>query len=400
MKILMLTPYLPYPPSVGGQLRSYHLIKELSKSNDITLVCFTREHNSPEHLKHVQTFCKKVLIFERGKAWTIPNILRTGFSLYPFLVSIYYSPEIKVVLQTELTTGNYDLIHAETFYVMPYLPPHKLPVVLAEQTIMSRVFEHYVQAEANWLLKPLYLIDVAKIRYWEKYYWKKVDRLIAVSEEDANIMKSEARGLNVNVVPNGVGEDFSRLQPKLHYNQTILYQGNYKWLQNWEAATILATKVFPLIKSRLPNSKLIINGQFPTKQLKALASDDIIISEHEDTDSAAVVKAYSQAGLLVAPIYGPGGTRLKILAAMASMVPVVTTPLGAEGYGAVEGKSILVGTTPKELASKAIQVLTDIKLYSQIATQARKLVDTKFTWGPIAKNLESIYQTMIYEKKN
>lgn len=400
MKILMLTPYLPYPPSIGGQLRSYHLIKEMAKKNEITLVCFTREYNSPEHVKHMEQFCKKVLVFRRGKAWTIPNILRTGFSSYPFLVSIYYSPEIRAKLEEEIRAGNYDLIHAETFYVMPYLPKHDLPTVLAEQTIMSRVFEHYVEAEARWWMKPLLAIDVAKIRYWERYYWKRVSRLVAVSEEDAQIMQSQVNRDQVDVVPNGVGEDFESVKPQIHYNHTILYQGNYKWMQNWEAAQILAQDVFPLIKKEVKDAKLIINGQFPTPELKRMASADIAVLEHEDTDRKAVVNAYLKAGLLVAPIYGPGGTRLKILAAMASMVPVVTTPLGSEGYGATDGESILVGKTPKEIARQAIRVLKNKKLYEKIANNARKLVDTRFSWGPIAQKLESIYEEVIHTKQS
>lgn len=396
MKILMLTPYLPYPPSIGGQLRSYHLIKELSRHHEITLVCFTREYNSPEHVKHMEQFCKKILVFRRGKAWTIPNILRTGFSMYPFLVSIYYSPEIRNQLEIEISSGQYDLIHAETFYVMPYLPQTNMPIVLAEQTIMSRVFAHYVEAEARWWLRPLLWIDVAKIHYWEQYYWKKADRLIAVSQEDAVLMKSRAKGLSVWVVPNGVGEDFSQVKRELHYNHSILYQGNYKWMQNWEAATILIKQVFPLIKKEIKDAKLIINGQFPTKDLLKMAGGDIQVTQHEDTDRQAVVDAYLKAGLLVSPIYGPGGTRLKTLAAMASMVPVVTTPLGAEGYGAVEGESILVGITPADLARQAIRVLLDKKLYGKIAKNARALVDIHFSWGPIAQKLEQIYEEVIH----
>ena len=209
MKILMLTPYLPYPPSTGGHVRSYNLIKRLARHHEITLVCFTRDHNTPDQVSHMEKYCKKVLVFERGKAWTIPNVFRTGFSLYPFLVMIYYTPEIRAKLAEEVRTGNYDLIHAETFYVLPYLPPTSLPTVLVEQTIMSRVFKHYVDTESLWFLRPLLLIDVAKINFWEKYYWKKSNRLIAVSEEDAVIMKRMVKDLKVEVVPNGVGEAFA-----------------------------------------------------------------------------------------------------------------------------------------------------------------------------------------------
>jgi len=399
MKILMLTPYLPYPPSDGGQVRSYNLIKRLAKHHDITLVCFTREHNTETHVEHMKKFCTKVLIFERGKAWTLPNILRTGLSLYPFLVMIYYSPEIKKRLEQELAEGKYDLIHAETFYVMPYLPAHDLPTVLVEQTIMSRVFGHYIETEKKWWLKPLLTIDVAKISFWERHFWRKADRVVAVSDEDAQIMKRTVPGRNVDVVPNGVGEAFEKVVDKTHYNKTILYMGNYKWMQNWEAAQILATEVFPLIKKQVPDARLAITGQFITDAVKSLAGKDIEIVELQDHDQQGVVDAYKKAGLLVAPIYGPGGTRLKILAAMASMVPVVTTPIGAEGYGAVDGESILVGATPEEMAQKAARVLSDRKLYEKIAQAGAHLVESKFTWGPITKHLESIYNEMVHAQK-
>lgn len=392
----MLTPYLPYPPSDGGRVRSYALIKRLSRKHDITLVCFTRGHNTDAQVEHMKKYCKKVLVFERGKAWTLPNILRTGFSLYPFLVTIYYSKEIGPALDKEIREGNYDLIHAETFYVMPYLPKHSLPTVLVEQTIMSRVFQHYVETEKRWWIKPLLMIDVAKISFWERHFWRRADRLVAVSQEDASIMERLSPGLRPEVVPNGIGEDFENAPPKTHYNKTILYMGNYKWIQNSEAAQILATQVFPLIKKAIPDAKLAIAGQFITGAVKSLKSQDIDIIELQDNDNLGVVNAYRKSGLLVAPIYGPGGTRLKILAAMSSMIPVVTTPIGAEGYGAIDGKSIMVGSTPAEMAAKAIKILTNRKLYESLARQAKELVQVKFTWGPITHHLESIYSEMTH----
>lgn len=390
----MLTPYLPYPPSAGGQIRSYNIIKHLSKNHEITLACFTRDTNTKEQITHMEKFCKKVIIFKRGKAWTLKNILRTGFSWFPFLVMIYYTPQIREVLEKEIKSGNYDLIHAETFYVMPFIPKTTLPIVLVEQTIMSRVFAHEIKGY-NLLLKPLLLLDVAKINFWEKYYWRKVNRLVAVSEEDATLIKKAVPGKKVDVNPNGVGEDLAGQPKKVHYNHRILYMGNYKWMQNWEAAEMLATKVFPIVKKEIRDAELLIAGQFPTQHLKSLAKGDIKIIEISDDDSQGVVNAYKKAGILVAPIYGPGGTRLKTLAAMASMVPVVTTPIGSEGYQAKDGESILVGKTPEELAQKAIMVLGNKDLYSKIANNARELVDLKFTWQSLTQKLGDIYEEVI-----
>ena len=397
----MLTPYLPYPPSEGGQVRSYKLIKLLSKKHDITLVSFSRQHNTQDQVNHMKQFCRKVIVIERGKAWTIQNILRAGFSRYPFLVSIYYSPKMKEILRLELEKGDYDLIHAEMSYTLPYLPKeHNLPIILVEQTIMSRIFLHQAKTDKRLWFRPFMRFDIAKMRRLEKYYWKKVDRVVTVSEEDAEVVKKVIPGLRVDVVPNGVGEDVSNLPKALHYNSNILYMGNYKWIQNWEAAELLAKEVFPLIKEKIPNARLILAGQSTTTDVKALKSDSLGISilELKDDDFNGVVKAYLNAGLFVAPMYAPGGTRLKILAAMAAMVPVVTTTIGAEGYGAKNNESILLGNSSKELAAMAVKVLEDKKLYQKVAINARDLVDKRFSWEPIAKKLETIYEEIVKEK--
>ena len=260
---------------------------------------------------------------------------------------------------------------------------------------MSRVFNHYVMHEAPWWLRPLLWIDVAKIWYWEKHYWQMVKQIAAVSEEDADIIRKVVPGTVVDVIPNGVGDDFDNAPRKLHYNKTIFYMGNYKWMQNWEAADILAQKVFPLIRNKMPDIKLNIIGQFPTESLKKLSEKNLEVLELQDSDTRGVVKAYQESGLLVAPIYGPSGTRLKILAAMASMTPVVTTPIGSEGLGIKDGISMMVGNTAQELADRVIKILSDKKLYEKIAKNAKKIVDNKFTWEQIAHELELIYEEII-----
>ena len=393
----MITPYLPYPPSEGGQVRSYNLIKLLSKHHDITLTSFTREHNVAEHVEHMRKYCKKVIVFKRGKTWTLSNVLRTGFSMYPFLISIYHSSDVREILKNELKNEKYDLVHAETFYVMPFLPEISLPTVLVEQTIMSSIFSHHVKTGKRFWLKPFQWMDVAKIRFWEKHYWQKADRVVAVSEEDARIMKSMINGLKVDVVPNGVGEDFANLPKKLHFNKTIIYMANYKWIQNWEAVELLAKKVFPKIQKKVKDAKLLIAGQFPTAEVRSLASEQIEVLSLKDDDFKGVVDSYLKSGLMVAPMYARGGSRLKILAAMASMVPVVTTPVGAEGYGAISGKSILIGETTDQLAERAIEILNNKRLYTTIAKNARELVDKNFSWIPISKKLESIYTSILRE---
>lgn len=393
----MLTPYLPYPATDGGQIRSFNLIKHLSKKHEITLFSYIRyrDKNQEKDIKVLKQFCKKVEVVNRGKAWTLGNVLRTGFSPYPFLISIYRSPELREMIRQELESEKYDLIHAETFYVMPYIPKAEIPVILVEQTINHKVFEHYVQTNPWIFLRPLLWIDVQKLKFWETFYWKKATKVTAVSEADADVMRAHVPGLKVQIVANAIGQDFENLPAKLHYNHDILFMGNYKWMQNWEAAEILIKKVFPIIKRKIPDSRLVIAGQFIRSSFKKYINPDVFINELKPEDGAGVAKAMKTAGILVAPIYGPGGTRLKILGAAAAMLPVVTTPTAAQGLSFTDKDSILLGETPPQIADLAVELLNDKKHYEQMAKNAKEIVEKNYTWSSIARELEKVYNQAI-----
>lgn len=391
MKILMLTPYLPYPPSSGGQIRSYNLIKQLSKKHRITLYSLIKHNSEKQYVEKLQKYCERVEVFKRAeKPWTLKNIIKTGLSLYPFLVIRNFSKEEKRDVANILKKEQFDIIHAETFYVCPHIPKTQIPIVLVDQTIEYRVYQHYVRNFKYPLLKPLLLIDVLKIKFWETYFWKKAARAVAVSEADAKEMKSAASELKVAVVPNGAGEDLME-EVSLHFSKTILLMANYDWMQNIEAAKILVREVFPKIVKNIPTAKLIIAGQH-TEKIARLTAGNIQLLDLKIEDIKGVKNAYRQSGVLVAPLYGPGGTRLKILGAMASKLPVVTTPIGIEGIEAEDGVAVLCGNTPEQLANLTVKLLNDQSLYKKIALNARKLVEDKYSYPSIAEKLDKIYQ--------
>ncbi|MDO8639150.1 MAG: glycosyltransferase family 4 protein [Candidatus Daviesbacteria bacterium] len=390
MKILMLTPYLPFPPSSGGQIRSFNLIKQLSKKHQITLYSLIKYDEEKEYVKELEKYCEQVKIFERPQTpWTFSNILRTGLSLYPFLVIRNFSEKEKKDVANILEREKFDIIHAETFYVCPHIPNTNIPIVLVDQTIEFQVYQHFVDDFKYFFLKPILWIDVLKIKFWETHYWKKAARAIAVSASDANKMMKLVPGLKVSVIPNGAGEDLMEDVP-IHFSKTLLFMSNYDWMQNIEAARILVQEVFPRVLEQVPDAKLRIAGQH-TEKICDLASDNVEIIDLEIEDIKGVKKAYHESGILVAPLYGPGGTRLKILGAMAAKLPVVTTNIGIEGISAENGVSALYGESPKELAQLVITLLEDKDLYKKIALNARKLVEEKYSYQAISKKLDEVY---------
>src|SRR3989338_1572026 len=361
MKILMLTPYLPYPDASGGQIRTQNLLKHLRSKHDITLFSLIK---SPKEEKYIpileKNFCKKVHVFYRPKQpWMLQNILRTGFSLNPFLVVRNFSSKAKKAIQEELKNGDYDLIHAETFYAMPHIPKTNLPVVLVDQTIEYKVYQHYVQNTAPLFLRPLLSIDVTKIKYWERYYWRQADKVIAVSQEDKNEMLKVEPGLDVDIVPNGVNLDFFKKTANWSKKPpVILLSNNFKWLQNVEAAQILLSDIFPRVKQQVPTAKLLVVGQHIPDSILKYACKDIEIRSLQEENIKGTADAYAQATVFASPVKGPGGTRLKNLAAMASQLPIVTTSVGIAGLGVTPQKDVLIGDDPVLFSLQLFHVIT------------------------------------------
>ncbi|MFH1602270.1 MAG: glycosyltransferase family 4 protein [Candidatus Shapirobacteria bacterium] len=395
MKILMVTPYLPYPPSSGGQVRSFNLIKHLAKNHQITLFSLIKSEKEKEYVNKLSAYCSQVRVFKRStQAFTLGNILRTGFGFYPFLVIRNFSAGARLALEKELKENKYDLIHAETFYVMPHLPETQVPILLVDQTIEFQVYQHYMKESKNFFLKPFLYLDVLKIKYWEKKFWQKANKVIAVSKSDKKKMQSLVKNLDVGIVPNGAGEDLTTLwgKRKPAQNPIILFQANYSWLQNVEAAKILAKEVFPKINQKIPQSICWIVGQEAQDRIGYLASPKIKIIDLAREDIKGVIKAYKEASIFISPLRGPGGTRLKILAAMAAGVPVITTRVGIEGIDAQNKKQVLIEDNWEKMAQSAISLLENKKLYQIIIKSAHKLVEKKYSYSSIAHSLDKIYR--------
>lgn len=389
----MLVPFLPIDQMSGGQTRWYHLIKFLSKKHDITVMSLIRGDREKEiaYLPQIKKYCEKVLVFDRPKSpWTLRNLFLTLVSMNPLVVIRNFSLEERNAIKKELENNHYDIIHAETFYVMPHIPKTKVPIVLVDPTIEFSVYQHYIDNEVPFIFKPIYLFDVIKLKFWEKYYWKKANRVFAVSVEDKEIMENEIANVKVGIIPNGV--DVSYFEEKKVTRQKpprILYHGDYKWMQNVEAVNILIKDVWPIIKKRISNVKLWITGRSVPNEIIELAKKDkdIEISE-SPKDNRDVFKT---ASVLVTPIMSPGGTRLKVLEAMASDLPVVSTPVGVAGLNIVSGKHALVSNSVIEMAEMTVKILENEKLAKEIAINGKKFVAENFDWKTIVDKLNDVY---------
>ncbi len=393
MKILMLTPYLPYPLLSGGQIRTYNLLKNLKDKHEIHLYSLIKGEAEKEYISQLKKFCKTVNVFKRSKSpFTLRNVLMAGITPYPFLVTRNLPLQAKSVLTEVLKSGNFDLIHAETFYVMPNIPKTSVPILLVEQTIEYLVYQDFANQFKFKVLKPFLTFDVNKIKHWEKYYWKKADRLAAMSEEDKDFIHEFAPEKQIDVVANGVDAKFFQEVKRIPSEKPIvLFVGQFKWLPNRDAVDYIHNEIWPKIRSKINNCELRIVGRHPTDNIKAIANGkDIIVDEGVED----IREAYSGANVLLAPIRSGRGTKYKILEAMASGTPVVATPLGIEGIDAHDGKDVLIAQTADGLAERTVEVLQNQKKAKAIAQSAKKLILEQYNWKKISSHLDTIYKQL------
>jgi glycosyltransferase involved in cell wall biosynthesis len=311
------------------------------------------------------------------------------------LVIRNWSYEERNAVKKELEREDYDLIHAETFYVMPHLPKTMVPTILVEQTVWHEVYKHHVTHNIPKVLRPFFMLDVLKVKLWEKHYWNKADKLVAVSEEDKKEMLKLLPQSKVEIIPNGVDTAYymaekrhKKSPPRILYGVT-----NFEWLQNQEATEILINKVWPIIKIKVPEVKIWIVGRKIPEWIKRLAIEDSQIEIRENIPDAR--DAYKDSSIMVAPIMGSGGTRLKILEAMASGLPVVSTPTGVAGLNIKDGEQALIARTTDGLANQAVKLLRDFSLARKIGREGQRHVINFFDWKHVVKLHDKIYESAI-----
>jgi glycosyltransferase involved in cell wall biosynthesis len=393
MKVLWLTYDLPYPLHSGGKLRAYHLIKGLSENHQIDLFSFIRSEDQLQYLPKLKKYCQKIETFKRPVVWSPRNVLRAGFSTLPFAAATYYFRSARDRVLKMAEEGGYDLVHFESFYPAVYLPFIKSlgsKVLMGSENVEYRVYQRFAEQQrfppARWFLS----IDILKMKKFEEKLWRLADVNVAPSGDDADVI-SQVTEKKCYVVPNAVDSgSFSKIKKNLHQGLACLFVGDFTYLTNRDAVRWLVEDVLSTINNQQSTINLLLVGRNPTDYIKSLASDNIIV----DADIEDIRDAYARADIFLAPIRIGGGTRLKILEAMASGLPVVSTTVGVEGLEVRDGREVLIADTPQRFAEKIDLLLKNPELRDKIGNAGKLLVSQKYDWKFSVEKLNEIYHSL------
>jgi polysaccharide biosynthesis protein PslH len=396
MNILFVSAILPYPLYSGGQVRIYNLLKRLSKKHSITLLSYIRSDSERQYVKQLN-FLDKIKLVNRGKAFQFKYLVRafgvnpTKIDRYPLLLETYNSEEMHDYIESELCDHAYDFVHIEPFYVCPALPPLSIPLVISEHNIEYEVYDAYAKTYPALVLRPLMIRDAKRIRFWEEKIWSTASSVIAVSDSDAKKITS-IRKKKTPIVPNGVDLDIFRfIQRKFSSsNPTFLFVGNFAWAPNQGAVATLLHKIWPSVIQKFPQARLTIVGkQFPEALRTSLSSGVSVKSNVED-----IVKEYAVHDILLAPMNIAGGSKYKILEAMASGTVVITSKAGIQGIDGVPNTHFLNAETTEDFLKAITTIYTNPDKANSITTNARKLIEEKYNWDILADELDSVWRNV------
>lgn len=399
LNILYVSQMPAGPPRCGAQARMHGLMTKLAQRHDLTAVMLVDdEFDIDECRQSMQAYCRDLVLIRNpyGREGLTRRLvqLRSLANASSFERLRVVLPEMQQAINTTLRTKRFDIVNLEfTFlghYDLRQAPPgERAPcLVVDSHNIDYDLVRQY--ADVGGLARRLYTeINWRKLRREELGTYRAADGVYLCSAADQQKLLAEAPGIRTTVIPNAADVDFYKSRPDdpKPDGQTVVFFGLMSYMPNIDGVTHLIRDIWPRIAEANPQARCKIIGGSPPESLVAMAGPRI-----EFTGFVPDLRAHlAEAAAVVVPLRIGGGTRLKIVEAMAMGKAIVSTSLGAEGIEAVPGRDILIADDPETFAASVNRLLTEPGLASRIGHSARQLSESDYSWSGAARTLENFF---------
>jgi len=312
------------------------------------------------------------------------------FSPAPLPVVKYRTRAMRAKLRSMLVEHQYDLVHLDMLHLAGYIDDcGDTPVVLIEHNVEHVILDRRADTETRWLQRTYLRYQAAKLKDYEAKACQRADHVVAVSDLDAEQLRALAPHASVTCVPNGVDTEFFSAGQCVKRPASLVFVGGFTWFPNLDAIRYFSEDILPKLKRLVPDVKLTVIGKYPdSPAVQEIARHpEIVLAGLVDDIRPYVDSAMAY----IVPLRIGGGTRLKILDALAMSKPIVSTTVGCEGLDVEHGKTIVVADTPDDFAAAVAKALSNPDWAQQIGEEGRRLVERKYDWAAVAQGLMRVY---------
>jgi glycosyltransferase involved in cell wall biosynthesis len=390
MRILAVTYGLPWPLTEGAKIRDYHLLRELAKDAEVVLLSFCKD--DPDHAVPCEPlrFCREVETYAPPRRRSWQEALAHHRSARPLATFPFYFDAFARRIRALAERHQVDAVQIEHSFLAPYRTsiPADCRAILSLHNIGERQYASIAKVSGAGLLGKL---KAMSMRGWEADWAARFDHCVTVSAQECEWLRQRVPGLPVTVIENGVDSAALRPLPPPASTHELLFVGTLGYAPNCDAVVQFVRRTLPVLQRSNPIVRLVVVGRDAPPEVRAMAGPAVEV--HEDV--LDVRPFYQRAAACVVPLRAGGGTRLKILEAMALGRPVISTPEGAEGLEVSHGNQLLIATDPAAMAAEISRVLLNRELAAELAARARRWVELRHDWAVIGARLRELHQRLI-----
>lgn len=374
MKLLVVLSRFPYPLEKGDKLRAYHQIRVLSRQHDIYLFALSDTEVPASSLEAMKPFCKEIRV-GRICWWTkLTNSLRAFFKGWPIQCGYFYSREAKRALRQFADEVKADAIYAQLVRTVPYVQELEGEKTIDYQDVFSQGMLRRAERAPFWQ-KPFFKMESRRLQRYEAEVFPLFQHHTIITEVDRDLMPVKDKD-KISIVGNGV--DFEQYkyegQEKIY---DLIFAGNMSYAPNVDAAEFIVKQILPNLLSQFPNLRLVLCGANPAPRVRALQGPHVTVTGWVDS----IAEYYAQSKIFIAPMRLGTGLQNKLLEAMATQLPCVTSPLAGKPLKGVENqRDVLICNEVEDYVKTITRLLADSTYYQQIAQQGYQYVKERYSW--------------------
>jgi hypothetical protein len=389
VNILVVTHRLPFPPTRGGKIRPFHIIRYLARAHRVTVASLARSAQEAEAGAGLRAYCHRLLVDIISPTEALYRMLVRLPTPTPSSMGYFFSPRLLRRLRRLLREEHFDLVFVHCAFVAPYVAWVTGPAKFLDFGDMdSQKWLAYSRAR-RFPLTLGYALEAHKLRHAELRLARQFDLCTCTTPAELATLDGYGLGVATGWFPNGVDHEYFRPLDEPYDPNALVFVGRLDYFPNQQGIQAFCRRTWPLIKARRPQATLRIVGAAPSRAIRALRH---LPGVTLIPDVADVRPHVGTAAASIAPLEIARGTQNKILESLALGVPAVVSPAAAQGLDAEPGRDFLVASTPEEFAAAVLRLLEDPEERQRLAAAGRARVLTHHSWERSLAELDRLIE--------